>query len=283
VAVTGASGYLGSRICTTLESRGWDVVRLVRKPDPADRRSRHFDLAEEVPSESLASVDLLIHAAYDQSLTRPVDIWRVNVEGTGRLLAGAREAGVRRLIVLSSMSAYEGTTQLYGRAKLEIEQLASQFGGCSIRPGLVYAKESRGMMAALNRIAGMRIVPVPSGNPRQFPVHEDDLMAVIAKLSEIDPLPSTPIGVAQADPVALPDLLRVLAARQGRSSRFVTIPWQALYSVLRVAEFARLPMPFRADSLLGLVRPARGVPNSEFLPALGISLRGFDHSVADGS
>ena len=108
-------------------------------------------------------------------------------------------------------------------------------------------------------------------------------MAVIAKLSEIDPLPSTPIGVAQADPVALPDLLRVLAARQGRSSRFVTIPWQALYSVLRVAEFARLPMPFRADSLLGLVRPARGVPNSEFLPALGISLRGFEHSVADGS
>ena len=283
VAVSGASGYLGSRICETLESHGWDVIRLVRDPNPSDRRSRYFDLEKDVPHQSLESVDLLIHGAYDLSLTRPSDIWRVNVEGTRRLLSAARGAGVRRLIVLSSMSAYEGTTQLYGRSKLEIERLATQYGGCSIRPGLVYAKEPRGMMGALNKIAGMWVVPVPSGDPRQYPVHEDDLMAVIARLSEVDALPSEPIGVAQATPVALRDLLRVLAARQGRPGHLVTVPWQALYWALRLAELAPLRMPFRADSLLGLVHPAPFVPSRELLSALGISLRGFELSAADGS
>ena len=33
VAVTGATGYLGSQICETLEAGGWQVIRLVRAPE----------------------------------------------------------------------------------------------------------------------------------------------------------------------------------------------------------------------------------------------------------
>ena len=48
--VTGASGYLGSQICDTLESSGWHVVRLARSPGKSHgqtlcmtwlRRSQH--------------------------------------------------------------------------------------------------------------------------------------------------------------------------------------------------------------------------------------------------
>ena len=73
--------------------------------------------------EALRSADALVHAAYDLSLRSAVDIWRVNVEGTRRLLEVAVGADVSRIIVLSSMSAFDGTSQLYGRAKLDIEAI----------------------------------------------------------------------------------------------------------------------------------------------------------------
>lgn len=274
-AVSGASGYLGSRICATLESKGWQVIRLVREPDPADAQARRFDLRDAVSPEIFSAVDLLIHAAYDQSLIRWADIWPVNVGGARRLLTAAREAGVPRIIVLSSMSAFEGTTQLYGRAKLEIEQITAEVGGCSIRPGLVYGDRPGGMVGALRKITRLPIIPLPAGRARQYPLHEDDLMAVIAVLAVVDDLPSGPIGIAPRDPVTFRDLLCVLAARDGRRCRFVPVPWPLMYWALRTAELARLPIPFRADSLLGLARSARSVPGRAELARLRVPIRPF--------
>ena len=102
-------------------------------------------------AEALRSADALIHAAYDLSLTSSADIWRVNVEGTRRLLEAAKDAAVDRIIVLSSMSAFEGTTQLYGRAKLDIEAMTTESGGCAVRPGLVYSERAGGMAGAMRK------------------------------------------------------------------------------------------------------------------------------------
>jgi nucleoside-diphosphate-sugar epimerase len=274
-AVSGASGYLGSKICTTLESKGWQVLRLVRTPDPTDSLSRQFDLGDPLKADTLSSVDVLVHAAYDLSVTRRADIWRINVGGTRRLLTAAHDAGVRRIIVLSSMSAFEGTSQLYGRAKLEIEEITSGFGGCSIRPGLVYGDRPGGMAGALRKITRLPIIPLPASGAHQYPLHEDDLMSVIAALSAVDDLPSGPIGVAPNSPVTFRDLLCYFAAQEGRRCRFVPVPWRFVYWGLRTAELARVPVPFRADSLLGLARSAPFVPGQTELAHLGVTIRPF--------
>ena len=49
----------------------------------------------------------------------------------------------------------------------------------------------------------------------------------------------------------------------------------AMYGALRAAELLPLRLPVRADSLLGLVRPAPHVPNVEVLEQLGIVLQPF--------
>ena len=49
VAVTGASGYLGSQVCTTLESEGWQVIRLARSPDRSHGQACSYDLACHSP------------------------------------------------------------------------------------------------------------------------------------------------------------------------------------------------------------------------------------------
>jgi nucleoside-diphosphate-sugar epimerase len=275
-AVTGAGGYLGSRICAGLAGMGWRVVRLVRDLDPADPDARRFVLGEEVEEGTFRSIDLLVHTAYDFSLTRAEDIWRVNVEGTRRLLMTAKRADVRRILVLSTMSAYEGTRQLYGSAKLDIEAEALAVGGCALRPGLVYGDQPSGMAGALLKLTRLPVVPLVAGEARQFPVHVDDLTAAIVALADAEEVPPQAIGVAQPTPVTFRDLMSGLAAREGRRCRFVTIPWRPVYWGMQAMERVGIPLPFRADSLLGLVRPAPCVPGAEILHDLGVTLRNFE-------
>jgi nucleoside-diphosphate-sugar epimerase len=223
---------------------------------------------------------LLVHAAYDLSLTRATDIWRVNVDGTRRLLDAARTAGTDRTIVLSSMSAYDGTRQLYGRAKLDIEAMTHEAGGCAVRPGLVYGDDSGGMAGTLRKLSALPAVPVIAGGSGLYTVHERDLTAAVAALAEADVLPNDTVSVAHPAAVSIRDILRIFAEQEGRRCRFVPVPWQVVYATLRTAEAARVRMPFRADSLLGLVRGAPAVVNPEPVTHLGVSIRPFTEQLA---
>jgi nucleoside-diphosphate-sugar epimerase len=277
-AVTGASGYLGSRVCRTLESKGWQTIRLARSPQQGQGRALSYDLAVPVAApvrEALRSANALIHAAYDLSLTSSADIWRVNVEGTRRLLEAAQEAAIGRIIVLSSMSAFEGTTQLYGRAKLDIEVITAEFGGCAVRPGLVYGDLAGGMAGALRKLAVLPIVPVVAGGAGVYAVREQDLMRVIALLAAATTLEPGTISVAHPSRVTLRDLLRAFAAQEDRRCRFVPVPWQPLYWLLRGGERLGLRLPFRADSLLGLIRTAPGLIGGDQLARLGVTVQPF--------
>jgi nucleoside-diphosphate-sugar epimerase len=281
VAVTGASGYLGSQICQNLESGGWQVIRLGRSPDRRRGQEFSYDLAMPITawvSEALRSADVLVHAAYDLSVTSSADIWRVNVAGTRRLLEAARQAAVRRVIVLSSMSAFPGTTQLYGRAKLDIEAMTAEFGGCAIRPGLVYSERAGGMAGALRKLTSLPVVPVVTGGAGVYTVCEQDLMRVIGLLASAATLEPGTISVAHASRVTLVDLLRTFAAQEDRRCRFVPVPWQLCYWPLRTGEFLRLRLPFRADSLLGLIHTAPGLSGQDQLARLGVTLRAFTAS-----
>jgi nucleoside-diphosphate-sugar epimerase len=280
-AVTGAGGYLGSRICETLESRGWRVRRLVRSPGQNHSPELSYDLAKPVTygvRQALRSADVLIHAAYDLALTSAADIWRVNVEGTRRLLAEAQEAAVGRIIVMSSMSAFDGTSQLYGRAKLEIEAMTKEFGGCAVRPGLVYGARSGGMAGALCKLTTLPIVPVISGGTGVYTVREDDLMMAIYALATAPALRPQTISIAYPSRVTLTDLLKAFAAREGRQCRLVPVPWQLVYWLLRSAEFSRLHLSFRADSVLGLVHTTSNLSGREQLDKLGVTLHAFPTS-----
>jgi len=104
----------------------------------------------------------------------------------------------------------------------------------------------------------------------------EDLVAAIARVAEVDELPSEPLGLAQPEPVRFRAILEALAAEDGRRPRFVRIPWRVLHVALRVAEPLPISLAFRSDSLLGLVRPAPLVPGAKALRRMGIHLRPFE-------
>jgi nucleoside-diphosphate-sugar epimerase len=276
-AVSGASGYLGGIVADRLQKEGWQTLRLVRNQE--GESCRRFVLGPAIPPGLLEGVDLLVHCAYDMALRRREDIWRVNVGGTDSLLEAARAAGVGRVIVVSSMSAFEGTTQLYGQAKLEIEMAARRFGACSVRPGLAYGPRAGGMAGTLRRLTRLPVVPLIGGSSRQFTVHEDDFADAIVALARAREVPNVPVGIA--NPIAVPfrHILDRLARDEGRRCRFLPVDWRLVQFALSLAEKTPVPLPVRSDSLLGLVHPAPNVPNLAVLQSLGIHLRRFGQPV----
>ena len=203
-------------------------------------------------------------------------MWGTNVYGTRSLLDLAVTSRVRRTIVVSSMSAYAGTRQIYGRAKLASENDAFAREMCAIRPGLVYGPGWGGMAGTLRRLTSLPIMPLVGRRAKQFTLHETDLRDAIGKLVEAEEIPGRPLGFAHPEPVPFELLIRRFAFANGRPQvRLLPIPWRSAYFALRAVELTPLNLPFRADSLKGLVRSADSVPNLEDLRKLGIDFRAF--------
>ncbi len=282
VAITGASGYLGSVLVAAFGAAGYSVRRLVRSPILGSD-DRYFDLNSVDSSDSLDGVDVLVHCAYDLTLTKRADIWQSNVFGTMALFDQAVSSGVRRTIALSSMSAYTGTRQLYGRSKLAMEVAAGARGMCVVRPGLVYGAGWGGMAGTLRRLAALPVLPDFGARARQFTVSEQDFATALVALARAERVPAVPVGIAHPDPVPFTALLTSFAASLGKPRpRFVPTAPMVVFGALRAAELLPVKLPVRADSLLGLVRPAPTVPHPEVLDELGVALQPFALAVTGG-
>ena len=276
-AITGANGYLGSVLVAAFGSAGYSVRRLVRNPTP-DSSERRFDLSPLTLTDALDGVDVLVHCAYDMAVRKRTDIWQTNVFGSIALFDEALLRGVGRTIAISSMSAYAGTQQLYGRAKLDMELAALNRGMVVVRPGLVYGPGWGGMAGTLRRLTALSVLPDFGPTARQFTVSEDDFATAVVALAVTERPPNRPVGVAHPDPVPFKTLLRTFTTdKDGRTpnTRFVRTPPMAVYQAMRAAELLPLGLPVRADSLLGLMRPAPSVPNLEVLCEMGVVVKEF--------
>ena len=173
IAVTGASGWVGARVCVALAAEGHAVRRLVRR-SRADGEMA-LDLAGEGSeaswTEALRGCATVIHCA--AHVHRPNEtpaerelFMRVNVTGTGRLLAAARAAGVSRFVFVSSVAVYDwsgpdGETRgegaplapatAYGQSKYEGERLVQAWPGdwCIARLATIYGDGDRANFARL--------------------------------------------------------------------------------------------------------------------------------------
>lgn len=272
VAITGVTGYLGSRLAAALRTDGHEPVALSRRAPAAPMEWRPYDLAGSPRPTILHGVDALVHAAYDLTVTRWPDIQRINISGTLRLLDVAAQADMPTVYV-SSMSAYPGTEQLYGRVKLICEAATLERCGVVVRPGLVYGPQAQGMVGALRKAATTLPVLPTLRAAHQFTVHEDDFVDGLVRLVSQRPGALGPVGLAHPEAVSFGQILSVLA--QDRNPRLIAVPWRPLYAAMRTAEALHLRLPLRADSLLGLVRPAPSVPGVELWERLGVQLRPF--------
>lgn len=118
--VTGGAGFIGSHLVEALCRRGVSTVVLddlssgTRRNLPADLARLEFIEGSVTDPETVrrvvAGCDRVFHLAalvsVPRSVADPLESHRRNVRGTLEVLAAAREAGVRRVVVASSAAVY---------------------------------------------------------------------------------------------------------------------------------------------------------------------------------
>ena len=117
VLVTGASGMLGRSVAARLVADGHDVRTLQRSPSGVADDVLGSVTDDAAVAEAVRDRDAVVHLAAKVTITGPLAQFEdVNVGGTRRLLAAARDAGVRRFVHVSSPSVAHLGRSLAGAA-----------------------------------------------------------------------------------------------------------------------------------------------------------------------
>jgi nucleoside-diphosphate-sugar epimerase len=118
--VTGGTGFVGGHLCRKLRERGDDVVALVRSPQKAGQlRELGCEIVagdlgdEDVIRKAVVGCDAVFHVAamYEVGIPESMKpaMYDANVKGTERVLDAAVEAGVPKIVYVSTVGVFGDT------------------------------------------------------------------------------------------------------------------------------------------------------------------------------
>lgn len=251
VVVTGANGFVGSHVCRALADRGATVRAVVRRAGTApdlpglEEHVGEFDDVE-VAAAAVAGATAVVTTVHPMALDRAAQ-HRVAVEGTPLLARAARDAGVSRLVHVSTAAVYDRSpgvgdvdessalvgddANAYAVTKRDTDLALAEVDGLTrvlVRPPAILGPGESSVWNTL-RPAEIRD---DEGERHAVPgqtfawVHVDDLSALLADVAtgriatSDDPAAGpleggcTPVNVA-AGPATLRDYLQTVATALG--------------------------------------------------------------------
>lgn len=251
--VTGATGFIGSRVAGALARRDHEIFALARSQGAAERLTSvglvpvRGDLGEPAGLRELMTVHhptAVVHLAALIATTRdPHAIARVNTEGTEALASAAVDAGVRRFVFASTVVTGEADGALleeskplpvataYGRSKQASEAMLAahrahrRLESVTLRPSHVYG--AGGWFANLVKDARRGLFRLPGGGANLWDmVHVDDVVDAFVRAVEAD-APSEVYHVVDDTPVTMRAVADCIAEALGKRP-FGTVPiWLA--------------------------------------------------------
>ncbi len=280
IAVTGATGFIGSALCSRLEAAGRPVRRITRRHSNNDSS---IDVGEIGPdtdwTDALVGVDCVVHTAARAHISAQGESGEIekfaetNEHGTRRLAEQAAECGVRRLVFLSTVgvlgdstdadSKYDNRSKpapasVYAKSKWAAEcalESVSRHTGLQVvvvRSPLVYGTGAPGNIGRLVRLLNTGL-PIPFGsirNKRSFVSLENLLSLLVVCVDHTDASGETFL-VSDGVDLSTAELYTTLADLHGRRARIVPMPMGLLRLAAKVAgkpnELAKLTDSLRVD------------------------------------
>lgn len=227
VAITGATGFTGRQIINgfaALAGEGGKIALTALVRDElatvAGARVVRGDLShDQSVADLVRHADVLVHAASYVS-TDEVRQGVVNVQGTARLVAAARDAGVARIVYLSTAGVYGGTFARGGteselavsprsplsRSRRDAEDLVLECGGTVVRPNMVTGPGDRWFLLPLLRAMESMGGWIENGSAKVSVISSRSLGLAIASLAAR----TSTTGVfhaANLEPITIRDLV----------------------------------------------------------------------------
>ncbi|MEP3420434.1 MAG: NAD(P)-dependent oxidoreductase [Erythrobacter sp.] len=186
LAITGATGFVGSAVIDCAIAQGHECRALTRKDQGARDRVEWIKgtLSDDTALLRLIDgCDALIHVAGLTNTPDPTEFETANVAGTAAMIAAAKQAKVKRFVFVSSLSAREPELSAYGASKARAETLVQESGRdwTIVRPPAVYGPRDDDMFE-LFRSAQFGLVPLPPKGATSI-IHVDDLARLLIALA----------------------------------------------------------------------------------------------------
>lgn len=249
--LTGSSGFVGSALLRHLHAQGADVLTIGHQERPGIDTSLER-IGTDRRTSPLKGLDVIVHLGarvhvMNERHQNPLEAYReVNVATTVTLAKAAVQAGVKRLIFVSSIKVNGEYTQdrafrhddlaqpqdPYGISKFEAEQALRDIAADTglevviVRPPLVYGPGVKANFASLMR-AVRRGLPLPLGavtdNRRSF-VALDNLVDLLLTCADHPAAAHQTFLVSDGEDLSTAGLIRRMGAALGRPARLLPVP-----------------------------------------------------------
>lgn len=309
ILVTGASGFIGLRLCERLQAEGHTVVALGRHAcaGPWDRFIE-YDLSRGEGVLDLDGVEVIHHLAskahaLSETVGETAGYDAVIVDGTKRLLEAAQAAEVGAFIYASSVKVFgEGDFRglpineraearpgtPYGRAKLEAEQLVreSQLAHTVIlRPAMVYGPGHKGNLVRMaEAIRQRRFPPLRENHNRRSILHVDDLVEAFVLAARTPTANREVITIAGNRAYSTKQLYDQLRQELGLKPIDWHVPDSLLFAGAKLGDWlgqlSKKRMPLDTDTLIKLYGSAH-YDNSKSRRLLGLTYGNEDRPLLE--
>ena len=239
IAITGATGFVGTVLTRRLAAAGWKIRALIR---PASTYKRPAGINVEWIGgdlEDAASLGRLVHGADAvvhcagrvRGATR-VQFNRVNVDGTARLVKLAVDQHpTPRFLLISSLAAREPHLSPYAASKREGEEVlvekSDKLFWTVFRPSAIYGPGDRELMPVFHWMKKGVAPVLGSGNNRFSLLYAEDLAEAIVQWLDHKSNPACTYELHDGQPggYSWRDVIDTVAhLRQGKSVIAIRIP-----------------------------------------------------------
>ena len=225
VLLTGASGFLGSRLRQALLEAGHEVVAIARHPPPNPPQPTRLRWLALDFAQATTPAQWLPHLQGVDAVVNAVGIFREQGSQTFdalhhrapvALFQACAQAGVRRVIQISALGVQAGATA-YQRSKHAADEalLALPLDATVVQPSLVFGEDGPSARFFLS-LSSLPLLALPRSGPLQ-PVHVDDAVAALVALLRAPAAPwsGRRLPLVGPQPLSLTEYLQALRAAQG--------------------------------------------------------------------
>ena len=286
ICITGANGFIGNSLYKSLKSTNNHIRGFVRVVDLDNNSSvtEHISVGD-ISSKTnwkdhLNGFDCIIHCAGITNQLggiKDINVYNlVNIDGTKRLAEQAAEAGVKRLVFLSSVkvngeSTYQITKQkfchksasnpqdLYAISKLKAEkalwEVFSRTGleVVVVRLPLVYGNGVKGNLSRLIKLIKLGIpLPLSLVKNQRSMVGIDNLVDLLIRCIDHPEASGKTFLVSDGEDLSTPELIQLIASSIGKKANLFPFPISMLKFLASVLgkreEINRLVGSLRIDN-----------------------------------
>jgi nucleoside-diphosphate-sugar epimerase len=264
IAITGATGFLGSALCRRLLADGQPVTALGRNRDKLEALEAlgaqcvAGDLSHGAPTGVGDDVSTIVHcAALSSAWGSYAAFHSANVDGTCAALELARTTGAGRFIHISTPSLYfrfrdqplvredaplPRPVNAYAQTKRKAEELVLAAGIDSVvlRPRGIYGDGDTALLPRLLRAAQAGPLPlIRQGRAETDLTHVDDVVDAVLAAIEAPLLPDQRVfNISGGEALPVRKIAESAAARAGITVRWRTMPSAVVFAAARALEGA---------------------------------------------